>query len=267
MNTADANQQTPAVWRVAAAAALVVTLVLLGPLFVCEPPWSDATHWDVIAQELLKGKLLYRDVMETNLPGAALVHVPLRALFGYRSEVLHAFDLLVIGALAYLLPRIALGPAAHAARAFAAAAMLLFYFALAPVCHCQRDFWMMLPMTLALWLRSNQLRADDRSWPRLVGLALLEGLCWGLAVWIKPFSIIPAAAEWLVGLLWTLRTRSASYARAAGDTAGLIAGGLAAGAIGFAWLYASGTAPYFWDVMLHWSGEYRAIATWPRRLG
>ena len=42
------------------------------------------------------------------------------------------------------------------------------------------------------------------------------------------------------------------------DAAGLLLGGLLAGAAGIAWLYRSGAWPAFWDVFSRWNREYYA---------
>src|SRR5262249_41472170 len=77
----------------------------------------------------------------------------------------------------------------------------LFYFSTTEWCHCQRDLWM-LPFALAaLLLRRRQmesLRDLTQSSGRLFLRTVAEGLCWGVAFWIKPFVAVPALACWLL---------------------------------------------------------------------
>ncbi len=85
-----------------------------------------------------------------------------------------------------------------------------------------------------------------------------EGLLWGAAVWIKPYVIIPAIACWLAGLIFGIRHGSLNRLTGTLDALGLIVGGAIAGGAGCGWLITSGSWPHFWDMMLHWSGEYRS---------
>lgn len=83
---------------------------------------------------------------------------------------------------------------------------------------------------------------------------------WGLAVWIKPHAIVPAAAVWLTSVLILRRTVPA---RSIGlDLAGLVCGGLLAGIPGVAWLVGTGAWPYFWDIFTRWNPEYMADGVW-----
>ena len=78
--------------RWAAWLALALVLALWAPLFLCQPLWQDVTQYDVTAQELLRGSVLYRDVTDTNFPGVVLIHAAVRYVAGFRSEALRAFD-------------------------------------------------------------------------------------------------------------------------------------------------------------------------------
>jgi hypothetical protein len=75
-----------------------------------------------------------------------------------------------------------------------------------------------------------------------------------VAVWVKPHAIIPAFAVWLVSVLLLLprETRRGIVT----DFAGLLAGGLLAGAPGVIWLVATGAWPYFLDIFLNWNPAY-----------
>src|SRR6185312_15908469 len=91
-------------------------------------------------------------------------------------------------------------------------------------------------------------------------LALLEGLFWGAAVWIKPHVIVPAFAIWLVSVY--LLARRESRKQLLGDLGGLLLGGLVAGAAGVAWLVQTGAWPHFRDVFLNWNPGY-LTDLWP----
>ncbi|MCA9270037.1 MAG: hypothetical protein KDA41_16260 [Planctomycetales bacterium] len=254
--------------RWAAWLALALVLALWAPLFLCQPLWQDVTQYDVTAQELLRGSVLYRDVTDTNFPGVVLIHAAVRYVAGFRSEALRAFDLVVVGAIACLLVRLAtIGkPKLSPLRVFGVAVVLAYYFSCAPICHCQRDPWMLLPASIAVSLTAVRIGAPLRG-GRGLALAIAEGLLWGAAVWIKPHVVVPAVSCWVAATAYAWRMPKQGIATTALQTCVMVAGGAIIGAAGLGWLYAADGWNDFWDIMLHWSGEYRAIATWSRRLG
>jgi hypothetical protein len=229
------------------------------------PLWVDATHYDVCARNLLEGGVHYRDTLDPNFPGVVWIHVAVRQVLGWSSEALRAFDLAIFSGIVCLVWRLLIvAAAAPVVRAWAAVALYGFYFSLPETCHCQRDVWMLFFAMLALQLRQRTLTG---SVPHILRLQLLrsiaEGLLWGAAIWIKPFVFVPAICCWLGGRLATTRRttlhgsvdtrfQTAWFL----DLIGLLAGGLAAGAAGLIWLWASGSWPWFLEVMLEWNGEY-----------
>jgi hypothetical protein len=129
--------------------------------------------------------------------------------------------------------------------------------------HCQRDTWMALPALAAVALRlrrilrqRTELARGSAFWP-----SLLEGVLWGLAVWIKPHVVLVAAAVWLL----TARRLATSYVEpgraAVADLLGNLAGGLVVGAAGVAWLVWSGAWECFWEVMTYWNPKYTALVS------
>jgi hypothetical protein len=122
----------------------------------------------------------------------------------------------------------------------------VLYPSLPEINHCQRDVWMLLPAAAAVALRVG------RPTP------ILEGVLWGLAVWVKPHVAVPAAAVWLA---------TARRPGWVGDLVGNVAGGLLAGVAGVGYLVASGTWPHFVDVFTTWNTGYAAQmwSEWPKR--
>jgi hypothetical protein len=116
--------------------------------------------------------------------------------------------------------------------------LFTFYFSCNEWTHCQRDPWTLLPVLAALHLRRGQVEAvatGRRSTPKLLLVGFIEGLLWGLAIWIKPYAVVPALFVWLVGTHWLWRT-GAKPTHALSDFAGLILGGLTCGALGILWM-------------------------------
>ena len=246
-------------WRSARLGWAITLLVLVAgvPLFLCMPPWADVTLYDIAARSVLAGGVHYRDVFDTNLPGVVWMMAAVRSAFGWSYEVLRAFDLLVVGAAAAILAAFARRSGARgAAIAWYAVAVAGWYPFTSEFNHCQRDPWMLLPASVAAWLRLKQI-ARATSGPTALGRpACREGIVWGLAVWVKPHAILIAAAVWLVSAV--LIARAAGWRRLRADVLGLLLGGLLTGAAGTAWLVGTGAWPYFWDIFTTWNPEYMA---------
>jgi hypothetical protein len=249
--------------------ALVLLLGVGVPLFLRMPLETDVTHYDLAARALLRGGVHYRDTFDTNLPGMVWLHAGVRSLLGFGSEAIRGCDLLVVAAVVWLLTRWVRPPGeGRDVRVWTAVALFAFYFSTTEWCHCQRDTWMLLPALIALGLRHRQttrlasapgttVEVPSPAWPR-AAWAVAEGLCWAAAVWIKPFAIVPGFGCWLVSAVLVKRSNPRWRRLLAADAAGLLAGGLLAGAAGTAWLCGTGAWPYFLDVLVSWNPEYVA---------
>lgn len=240
-----------------AALCALAILAVGGPQFVRMPLTNDAALYDLQAGILRDGGVLYRDILEPNLPGIVWLHVFVRSLFGESSEALRLFDLTVVGgviALSAAWMRRA-GASARSALWFAAIS-LLFYLSLSEWCHCQRDMWMLLPSIAALTLRSRQTlhwltSPDDPSTAKTCSASVMEGLLWGAGVWIKPYVALPGLAAWIVSQLLVRRRRFL-----VADSFGLLGGGLLAGAAGVTWLMQSGAWDAFYATVTDWNPRY-----------
>ena len=228
-------------------------LIYALPLFVCMPLTSDTVLYDMQAATVLAGGVAYRDIFETNLPGAIWIHMALRKLGADTSVAIRAVDAGVFGGLVLLmchwLWRCGAGRSTQWLTAFAA---LLFYFSMSEWCHCQRDTWMLLPALAATGLRFRQLermQAASRRPDRLPPFS--EGLLWAVAFWIKPFVAIPAICCWLLTAAIVRDARRCAF-----DAVGLLAGGITAGAAGIWWLWQTGAWPHLLEVFTTWNPEY-----------
>ena len=244
------------------------------------PPWNDVTLHDMVARTMLRGGVHYRDVFDTNLPGIDWSMAAVRYLLGSSYEVLRAVDLLVIGGIVAALCGWVrrCGGTGYAVAWFVAAAALFYPF-LSEFNHVQRDPWMLLPAVIAARLRLRKViqplppapspskggGAGCSPSPRGGGVgegslpsSVLEGFVWGLAVWVKPHVIVPALAVWAVSAV--LLARHEPRKRIAADLAGLLLGGVLAGAPGVLWLVGTGAWPYFLDIFLNWNPDYLSEA-------
>ena len=96
--------------RVLITGLLLVLLISQVPIFMQLTLTPDAVLYDVQARCLLEGGVLYRDVLEPNLPGVVWIHALVRSVAGWSPEVLRAFDLVVVVCSCWLLVRIASEP-------------------------------------------------------------------------------------------------------------------------------------------------------------
>jgi len=216
------------------------------PLFLRMPPWCDLTLYDVAARNILSGGVHYRDVFDTNMPGFVWLLALVRWLFGWSVEAVRAVDLAIVAGIVLVLDRlVAASGASWASRAWAVAGVAIFYLFQSEFNHAQRDVWMLLPATLAVSLRFRRLSRTERDGS--FRTTVLEGVLWGLAVWIKPHVVVPAAFVWLLTAARTQVWR---------DLLGQLLGGLVVGSAGVAYLILSGTWEHFLDVFTVWNTGY-----------
>ena len=233
---------------------LIALLAIAIPQFLRTPLTNDTVLYDLQARMLGDGAVLYRDVLEPNLPGAVWVHLGVRQLVGASSEAMRAFDLAMLGVI--LIGAAGLLLTAHrrsSAVAWFAVGATGFYLSMSEWCHTQRDTWMLAPALLALWMRCRhvQQRAQTPASGLLTVSTFLEGLVWGLAVWIKPHIVIPALGAWIAGCL-VIR----SWRGILRDLAPLLAGGMVVGVLGVGWMVHYGSWPFFWETMREWNPGY-----------
>ena len=235
---------------------VVLLAVLTVPQMLCLPLTADTEHYDVQAHCALNGGVLYRDVLEPNLPGVVWIHMLVRTVAGWSSEVMRAFDLIVLLAIGVLLSK-CLGISMRGEGAVHTGFVMLFlwwcYVSLPEWCHCQRDIWMLLPALGALALRQTRRGASDVDKPAssYMSAIVLEGFLWGIAFWLKPFIAVPVIC--VCGISGSLEGSRARFLR---ESCAVLVGGLIAGGMGAIWLIASGAWGPFWDVALHWNPEY-----------
>jgi hypothetical protein len=253
------------VWlaRAVTAAALFVGL----PLFLRSPPWCDITLYQMAARNLVNGGVHYRDIFDTNLPGFVWVMTALYSVFGPNVVAVRVLDLLIVLGVVLLIDRLAKwGGATAAARWWAFAGAALFYPFTVEMAHAQRDTWMALPALVAVALRVRRGVGPPPGSAALAGspnpfrAALAEGILWGAGVWVKPHVALIAPAVWLL-TAWRLAAAHPRPWRAAAlDLAGNVAGGLAVGLAGVAWLVGSGAWDTFYEVFTEWNPRYMKIA-------
>lgn len=253
-------ERHPTVW--VPLACLVLLLVLTLPLFLRMPLTNDTEVFDLQAAGFRAGGMLYRDFVEPNLPGVIWMHLAVRGIAGDSPEVMRLWDLLLFTITATLAARLILRAGGSTATAlWTAFGMAAFYLTCSEWCHCQRDVWMLGPALAAVSLRHSALGVTD--WKNRYIRSFLEGLCWGVAVWLKPHVVIPGALVWGVSLR-ALPRKSLVIP----DVLGLLTGGLLLGGLGVGWMHWAGCWPAFVETLRDWNPAYfragRAHWTLPR---
>ena len=232
---------------------LLVFLVVTVPPMLCMPLWCDVTYYDYVAQNIHQGKLLYVDVWEINFPGMGLIQSALRRLIGFRVEALRIVDLIVVAfILAASVRLLRLGQSNRLPRIPIGLFSLLgciFYTSTAEGNHCQRDVWMLLPIMVALNVRHESRLNEGSNRTQLIRSAM-EGILWGIAVWIKPHVVVIGFAVWFQSVVLQPNRRRLV------DTVGLLIGGMSLGAGGLGALWFTGAWSSFWDIMLNWNPDY-----------
>lgn len=249
--------------------ALAAFLIAAGPLFLCTGPTVDSSFFDVCAQTISRGGILYRDVFLHGPPGMVWAQTAIRAVFGWRSEILRAADLaLVVAAVGLLVTGFLPVRTGAAGRIWVALAMLVFYLSRTEWSHCQPDVWMLVPALAALRLRCRSVQALASGGTVSAVADIAEGVCWGLAVLLKPFVIVPAVCCWLAGVALLGRGRRLPWARLGADLASVLFGvGVVLGLAALC-LWQSDDMPYFVPAVLGpWNREYFETGSpWPLRL-
>jgi hypothetical protein len=271
--------------------ALAILAVVQGPLLIRSPLGPDPVLYDLQARLITTGGVLYQDILEPNLPGAAWLHAIVRSVAGWSSEALRLADLLLFTIAAITLAALITRSASQNQQPRLALQLLTIlllvgaYMTLNEWCHCQRDLWT-LPFALWAILIRTRRELDDESPARTAWLSVAEGALWGCGVWLKPHIIIPAlaviAASWIsrsqagrtrVPLALpvptqehhSIRTGQASgtqqfFISVAIDSASLLTGGLAIGLLGITWLVQTGAWPHFWSMLTEWNADYVAAS-------
>ncbi len=236
----------------------VVALLAGLPLFLRMPLWCDLTLYDVAARNIMRGGIHYRDVFDTNLPGFVWLLAGIRSVLGFSAFALRCVDLAIVTSIVLLIDRVAKrGGATPVTRWWAFAGVAMLYPFAVEMAHCQRDTWMALPIMAAVWFRVRRASLPSER-PFLA--SAVEGVLWGVAVWIKPHVVLMAAGVWLVTARRLAGVSQRPWRTFALDLLGNLAGGLIVGAAGIAYLISSGTWPYFYDLITVWAPEYGILA-------
>lgn len=253
--------------------APLLILITQLPIFLQSSLTPDTVLYDLQARCLLNGGVLYRDIVEPNLPGVVWVHAVVRTCVGDSSVALRIFDLMVLGGICFLLQSFIVGgfqepEKTQVARSFVMSLLLLFYLSTSEWCHCQRDTWMLLPSLAAMWLRVlacersvcgrhghdftlNDAASEPEPATGDLRVCFLEGTLWAVGFWLKPFVAVPAIAVLAVSCMFVPSRKIAAQ-----QIGTVLAGGLCVGLAGIYWMMRTGCWVPFVDMLTSWNADY-----------
>lgn len=127
------------------------------------PVTNDVSYSDIQARTALRGGVLYRDMVEPNLPGVVWIHMLVRSVAGWSTEALRIFDLVIFSLIAVVFGiGNSRGSESRTVGCWTALALVLAYFSVSEWCHVQRDVWLLLPVAVSILLRQRQLERFAR---------------------------------------------------------------------------------------------------------
>jgi hypothetical protein len=206
---------------------------------------------------MLDKRPVYREIFAHGPPGMIWIQAAIRAFFGWRSEVLHSADVIIVALIVSILVHTHWRRRDWNLAVWPALLLFVFYFSTSEWCHCQPDTWMLLPALVCVELHQWRRTSHGGGWL----LAVAEGMLWATAILIKPFAVIPCIGLWLVSLVTYSKPQTFNWNRWLRDLAWCFLGGMTVTGLFVAWLIGSGNVLAFLDVALsNWNQEYFATS-------
>lgn len=199
------------------------------------------------------GRVPYRDIFETSMPGTFAFHYVIVKLFGYGDDAFRYVDLTLLGTL-LIVTYTFMSRFGRQAAILAAILFGLVYLAQGQATSLQRDYIGIIPVAFALLC----IPAEMGTPVRLNRFAFV-GLLFGLSVLIKPHLgiALPIVLATLLTFRWHTQNRSMHdfIKCAAVSTVAL----LAPLAIAMVWLAADSALASFVDIMINYLPLHNAL--------
>jgi len=240
----------------------IIAASFLLRIFYANHLYQDDGLWFTAAEQVLRGKALYREIYFDKPPALPLTYALLFKLFGAHILVIRLFTLfysVAISATLYLF-----GSRLYGKReGLLAAAMFVVFSTTYTTGHVQglnTDFLMMLPYTAGAYLLTRSVEANEgapsraRKWLALAGGALV-----GVAFQINPkaiFDLVFFLLLLLIARKWH-GSHAGFRARALAGLLALAIAGLFAGALPFfIYIAATGALSDYWLYVWDWGARY-----------
>jgi 4-amino-4-deoxy-L-arabinose transferase-like glycosyltransferase len=238
--------------------AILLAAAFILRIFYCRHLYQDDGLWLTAAEELLRGKALYREIYFDKPPVLPLVYALLFRIFGVHLLVIRLFSILYLAATALML--YLFGSRLHDRRAGLLAAVLFTIFSSQSSGHTQAlntDFLMTLPYTAGAFLFVlSRIRTDRQPhfWYSLGG-----GVLSGVAFQINPkgiFNLLFYGLLIFVGFRWQ-PTESRKLWRDGLKPLLIATGGFIAGCAPFiAYVAATRSLTMYWTYVWAWGARY-----------
>jgi hypothetical protein len=252
------------VFAIIAAVSVVLRIAYVGHLY------EDDGLWFAAAEEILRGKALYRQIYFDKPPGLPLTYALLFSLFGAHILVIRLFTILYTLAISAVL--YVMGKRLYDQRAgLLAAAMFAVFSTSHSLGHIQSmntDCLMALPYTAAAYLMIRSRRDNGISKAQRMRLALAGGVLGGVAFQINPkgaFDLVFFAVFLIASILWAKagverQRRQTAPTQASLSALSLFAiatAGFAIGSLPFlAYIAATASMTDYWRYFWEWGARY-----------
>lgn len=212
------------------------------------------------------GAVPYRDFFETSFPGTFVLHLIIVRTLGYSDSAFALLGVLHLG-LTMLFSALFMRPFGTRVALAAPVLFALIYISHGPSMLLQRDYLVLLPVTIALFLAGQTGESTSTPpWRRSIAI----GLLFGLAAAIKPQMILGAVPIWLyLALSGAQQRQGLPWASLFITGIGMASGTLLIMAALFLWLWQTGGLPAFWFMFSHYlplhlelTGSHRLIGGW-----
>jgi hypothetical protein len=236
----------------------VIAVVLIGALSL---GWAQIHDTPIFLYEgrlVLDGTVPYRDLFEVNMPGTFAVYGAVAGVLGTSDLAVRVADLACLAVVSVstwlFVSRIDRVAAASAVAVFA-----WVYFSFGPGLALQRDFLLLVPLSVAIVCAS-------RHWRSTATKLAVVGLLFGLTPLFKPHALIGA-----LPVLWYAAVTQDGRPVARRAIAVFFAALLAPLATAFTYLLTVGALDDFWSIAHNYwplfgrlDGTHTAVAGWAR---
>jgi len=199
------------------------------------------------------GRVPYRDIFETSMPGTFAFHYVIGKLFGYGDDAFRYVDLTLLGALLIAAYKF-MSRFGRQAAILAAVLLGLMYLSQGQTMSLQRDYIGIIPVAYALLCIPARMDTPIR-----LGRFALVGLLFGISLLIKPHLSIalPVVFAALLAFRWKMQKKSMhDFIKCAVVTGAAL---LAPLCIALVWLAANSALASFVDIVINYLPLHSAM--------
>lgn len=186
---------------------IIAAIVISHLPTILEPLWYwDSGFYQLIAQGMLDGKLLYVDIWDNKLPGIYLIFALFYKLFGHQQGFLHGFLTIWLCATAIVVFKLA--KSLFSRKIGILSAWVFVFLTLPPVCTGgipNAEIFMLLPNALAFYILFRNTNKIT------LAKSFFAGVLLGLGFYFKMVAVFELVAIGTILLFITIRRKSLKY--------------------------------------------------------